>query len=236
MPLMEVTLEQTYAGQEIVNRWNYLASGIPAAVSFSFALVSALGAIFDEVAVPPGYPPTGLMALMAAAQHSGVSFQTVTCKDVYSATDFYSTVFINALVGAQAGDGMSPVMAYGFRTNRVRADIRRATKRLVGVPEGQVGSLGVIAPAFVVSHLNPIAEEMSASLEYDDEGNTLTFQPCVVKKQEYDPHPENPDPHPMAYRYYPTFGEQDDWLALSVTWEPYETVRSQVSRQYGRGR
>lgn len=236
MPLMEVTLEQTYAGQEIVNRWNYLGSGIPAAVSFSFALVSALGAIFDEVAVPPGYPPTGLMALIAAAQHSGVSFQTVTCKDVYSATDFYSTVFINALVGAQAGDGMSPIVAYGFRTNRVRADIRRATKRFVGVPEGQVGSLGVIAPAFVVSHLNPIATAMTDALEYDDEGNTLTFQPCVAKKERYNTVTQLPDPDGNAYRYFEDPEVQLDLLATSVTWEPYEQVRSQVSRQYGRGR
>lgn len=236
MPLMEVTLEQSYANQEIVNRWNYLASGIPAAVTFSFALVSALGAIFDEVAVPPGYPPTELMALIAAAQHSGVSFQTVTCKDVYSATDFFSVVFINALTGGQSGDGMSPVMAYGFRTNRVRSDIRRATKRFVGVAEGQVNSLGVIAGAFLVSHLNPIAEKMSETLEYDDSGNSLSFQPAVVKKERYNSDTGLPDPNGNAYRYFEDPEVQLDLIATSVTWEPYEQVRSQVSRQYGRGR
>jgi len=236
MPLMEVTLEQSYAGQECVNRWNYLASGIPAAVSFSFALAQALGAVFDEVAVPPGYPPTGLMKLIAAIQHGGVSFQTVTCKDVYSATDFYSTAFVNALVGEKAGEGNSPTQALGFRTNRVRSDIRRATKRFVGVSEADSGPLGILAPTFLSGPMAAVAAAMSDTLEYNDEGNTLTFQPCVVKKQEYDPHPENTDPHPMAYRYYPTFAEQDDWLAVSVTWEAYDSVRTQVSRQYGRGR
>lgn len=236
MPLMEVTLEQSYAGQEIINRWNYLASGIPAAVTFSFALTAALGAIFDDLAVPPGYPPTELMGLIAAAQHSGVSFQTVTVKDVYSATDFYSTVFINALSGGRSGDGMTPVNAYGFRTNRVRSDIRRATKRFVGVSEGDVQTLGVVIPAFVVSHLNPIAEKMSEALEYDDEGNNLTFQPCVVKKERYNSDTQLADPDGNAYRYYANQATQLGLLAVSVTWEPYEQVRSQVSRQYGRGR
>lgn len=236
MPLMEVTLEQTYANQECVNRWNYMATGTPAAVSFSFALMFALGAIFDEVAVPPGYPPSGLIRKIAAAQHSGVSFQTVTVKDVYSATDFYSTVFVNALVGEQTGEGLSPAMAFGFRTNRVRSDIRRATKRFVGAPEGQVGSLGVIVPAFVTSHLVPLANAMTDALEYDDEGNILTFQPCVVKKERYDTETQLPDPDGNAYRYYPDPEDQLALIALSVSWEPYEQIRTQVSRQYGRGR
>lgn len=236
MPLMEVTLEQTYANQEIINRWNYLASGTPASVSFSFALTSALGAIFDDVAVPPGYPPTELMALIASAQHSGVSFQTVTVKDVYSSTDFYSTPFVNALVGARTGDGQSPANAFGFRTNRVRSDIRRATKRLVGVAEGDVGTMGVIVPAFVVSHLNPIAEKMTEALEFDDESNILTFQPCVVKKERYDTETGLADPDGNAYRYFENPATQLGLLAVSVSWEPYEQVRTQVSRQYGRGR
>jgi len=236
MALMEVTLEQTYAGQECVNRWNYLASGTPAAVTFSFALVSALGAVFDEVAVPPGYPPTGLMQKIANVQAAGVSFQTLTCKDVYSATDFFSVAFVNPLVGAQAGEGMSPIQAIGFRTNRVRSDIRRATKRFVGVSESDVGALGVIVPAFMTSDVIPLAEAMTDILEFDDSSNLLSFAPCVVKKQRYNTVTQLPDPDGNAYRYYPTFAEQEDLLATSVTWEPYDQVRSQVSRQYGRGR
>lgn len=50
MPIMEVVLTQNYYGQEIINRFNYRASGTPAAVTYSFALVSALGAIYDELA------------------------------------------------------------------------------------------------------------------------------------------------------------------------------------------
>lgn len=236
MPLMEVTLEQTYAGQEIINRWNYLASGIPAAVTHSFALVSALGAVFDEVAVPPGYPADGLMQMIANIQNTGVSFQTLTCKDVYSVTDFFSVVFVNPLVGSQTGDGMSPAMAFGFRTNRVRSDIRRATKRFVGASEADVGALGVIVPAFMTSDVIPLAEKMSEVLEYDDSGNLLSFAPCVAKKQRYDTETQLPDENGNAYRYFPVEEDQLDLVATSVTWDPYTTLRTQVSRQYGRGR
>jgi hypothetical protein len=236
MPLMEVTLEQTYAGQEIVNRWNYLGAGTPAAVSFSFALVSALGAVFDEVAVPPGYPADGLMQMIANIQNVGVSFQTLTCKAVYSATDFFSVAFVNPLVGMQTGDGMSPTQAFGFRTNRVRSDIRRATKRFVGVSEADVGTLGIIVAGFMTSDIIPLAEKMTEVLEYDDSSNLLTFTPCVVKKERYDPETQLPSATGTAYRYYEDPEVQEDLLATSVTWEPYDQVRTQVSRQYGRGR
>jgi hypothetical protein len=234
--LLEVTLEQSYAGQEVINRWTYLGQGVPAAVSMSFALTSALGAVWDEISVPPEYPDGSLMRILAEAQHNGVSFQTVTCKDVYSAIDFYSTVFINPLVGVQGGEGLSPVLAFGFRTNRVRSDIRRATKRFVGVPEAQVGTLGVIVGGFIISHLIPLAEKMAEALSYDDEGNTLTFIPCVVKKERYNPETQLPDPEGTAYRYFEDPQVQEDFIASGVLWEPYEEVRSQVSRQYGRGR
>lgn len=233
--VMEVVLDQTYAGQQIINRWNYLAAGTPAAVSFSFALTFALGAIFDEVAVPPGYPAAGLMKLIAAIQNTGVTFNSLTVKNVYSVTDFYSTLFVNSLVGARTGDGLSPTQAFGFFTNRVRSDIRRATKRIVGVSEGESGALGIIV-AGAATMLTDLANAMSDILEYDDEGNTLTFTPCVVSKQRYNTDTQLADPEGTAYRYYPTEAEQLEHIADSVFWDWYPQVRTQTSRQYGKGR
>jgi hypothetical protein len=233
--VMEVVLDQTYAGQQIINRWNYLANGTPAAVSFSFALTSALGAIFDEVAVPPGYPPTGLMQLIAAIQNTGVTFNSLTVKNVYSVTDFYSTLFVNSLVGARTGEGNSPAVAFGFFTNRVRSDIRRATKRFTGVSEGESGALGVIV-AGASTMLTTLADAMSDVLEYDDEGNNLTFTPCVVSKQRYNSDTQLADAEGNAYRYYPTESEQLEHVADSIFWDWYPQVRTQTSRQYGKGR
>ena len=229
MPILEVTLQQTFLQQECINRWNYLASGVPASVSFSFALTSALGAI-ESAGV---YPATGLMRLIAVIQSNAVNFNVITVKDVYSVTDFYSTPFTVPLTGTAAGEAMPPFNASGFRTNRTRSDIQRATKRFVGFMEAwqNGGTISTIIP-----QLEAVSAKMSEVLTYDDEGNTLTFAPVVIGKQKYDPNPTDPEANHVAYRYYPTETEQLMHIAQSVLWQHYPTVRSQVSRQFGKGR
>jgi len=111
----------------------------------------------------------------------------------------------------------------------VRLDIDRGTKRFVGVPETAVLSGGVIGAAFY-AELVQTAEAMSAILSYNDEGNTVTFAPCIVHKEEY----TTPRGR-KAYRYYPALSEQLSNIATGIVWQPYTTVRTQNSRQYGRG-
>lgn len=230
MPVMEVVLQQTFHEQISINRWNYIASGIPASVSLSFALTSALGAIPDTGV----YPATGMMMRVAQIQSSNVAFNVITVKDVYSATDFYSTPFTTPLNGQLgSSDDMPPFVAYGFRTNRVRADIQRATKRFVGVLES--GNNAGAVQAAIVSALENLSTAMSAVVTYDDEGNTLTFAPCVVSKEKYDPNPNDPTRNHVAYRYYGTVTEQMNHVAQGVEWQHYATIRSQASRQFGRG-
>lgn len=233
MPLMEVVLQQQYQNQEIINRWNYMASGTPATVTLSFALTSALGAI----AVAGVYDAAKLMRKIADIQVSAVSFILLTVRSVYSTTDFYSLPFIEPLVGQAAqGDAVSPIVAYGFRTNRVRSDIRRATKRFVGVGETAMAAGGTITGAFLTTQLAALATAMGASLTYVDEGNTLTFAPVVVGKEKYNPNPSDPTAPQVAYRYYATEALQGAHIAQGIVWDPYTQVRSQVSRQFGHGR
>jgi hypothetical protein len=120
-------------------------------------------------------------------------------------------------------------VSVGFRTNRVRSDIARGTKRVGGISEASVGDGGEITGGYLTNVI-AAADTMSETLEYVDGANTLTFIPVVVSKQEY-----TTTSGRIAYRYYPTFAEQDDHIASGVTWEPYTQVRSQTSRQYGRG-
>ena len=237
MPLMEVTLTQSFVNQVMVNRWNYVAGGTPAAVSFSFALTSALGAVYDAVHVPPEYPETGMMNLLASIQSTGVTFQGIEVRNVYSNTDFYATPFVPTLNGKAAATPLSPAMAIGFHSNRVRLDIRRATKRIGGVASTFSENGGNIPAAIYNDFVLPVAAKMSEVLEYDDEGNTITFTPCVVAKQKY----AVPDSNPVryAYRYIP---EEDGGeaaqlaqTAVGVIWSPYIQLRTQTSRQYGRG-
>ena len=232
--LLEVVLDQSYAGQQIINRWNYLGSGVPSGVSMSYALTQALGAIWDTTLEPDAYPAGGLMKKLAQVQVVPVTFNSITVKDVYSDVDFYSTLFVNALVGASAGQGMSPVLAFGFFTNRVRADIRRATKRFTGVSETDVDALGIIS-AGKATDLTTLAQEMSQVQDYLLNGNALSFSPCVVSKERYDPDTQDADPAGRAYRYYPV-GEAFDHIAEGIFWDWYPEVRSQTSRQYGKGR
>jgi hypothetical protein len=227
MPLMEAALRCEYLGQEIINRWNFLATGTPATVSLSFALASAMGLLYDEVI--PHYPNPGYYATISALQTNAMLWREIVTKDVYSVTDFYTAPFIHGEAGSAAGTSSSPIMAYGFRTNRVVANIARGTKRFGGVPESALGEGGVIESAALTAMVS-VADLMGEVLTYDDEGNTLSFAPCIVSKEQY-----TTPSGKKAYRYYSTFAAQSAHIASGIAWEPYTQVRGQASRQYGKG-
>lgn len=229
MPLYEIVIDQVYFGQQCINRFNYFGSGTPASVSGSFALTHAMG--FIKVGDPPSYSPDTIFAKWRNLVSTSVAFSQVIVKDVYSVTDFYGLPFLAGEAGLAAGGApSSPTEAYGFRTNRVRSDIRRATKRFAGVEEAGVDPGGVIASAAYTT-MTILATALSQTLTYDDEGTTITFQPAVVKKEKYTA-PSGND----AYRY-PAIPPVDlqDICALGILWQPYTQVRTQTSRQYGHG-
>lgn len=229
MALMEVVLQQNYFNQITINRWNYIASGTPSAVSYSFALASAFGGIENGGVYPPGT----IITALAALQSDSVLYAQIGAKDVYDAVDFFENPFIPALSGDLGDESLSPVNSFGFRTNRTRTDIRRATKRFVGVTVNSNDDGGQIAPTILSGPMTTLANLMSQTLQYDDNGNILEFQPCVVSREKYTPDPLKPDN--VAYKYYDTEAEQLQHVMTSIVWEPYTTVRTQNSRQYGRG-
>lgn len=229
MAIMEVSLVQTYKQQNTINRWNYIASGAPAAVTYAFALASALGAI-ESAGV---YPTTGLMWKIALVQNTQVHFDELFVRNVHDDTEFYSVPFVETLDGQVTGsEGMPPFCSFGFRTNRTRLDVRRGTKRFVGVSEGDQ-SAGTLDTTLVTGALANLASEMADILEYDDEGNTLSFAPVVCQKERYEV-PDS-DPARYAYRYYTDPAVQLAHTMQGILWEPYDTVRTQTSRQFGRG-
>jgi hypothetical protein len=229
MALLELKLRQIYSGQEVLNIFNFLSNGTPATVSLSFGLVSAFGAI-PSVGV---YPTGTMLQDIRAIQSAALSYSFVEAKDVYSVTDFYGTAFNPNLAGAQAGLNESPVLAMGFQSNRVRSDIRRGSKRFSGVDADDLASEGVIA-AGAVTRMQALATRLGANLTYIDEGQTITYSPVIVSKEKYTPDEEKPEK--FAYRYYPTFSEQSDHLATGIVWDYQPRVRTQTSRQIGRGR
>lgn len=227
--IYEATLFTSYYGQSCINRWNYLRTGTPAVVTGSFALLSAMGGI-PPTLTPTQFPTGTMLRIIQQQIVNQVTFVALTVKAIYDVTDFYELPWVPALTGANATQGLSPVMGYGFRTSRVRTDIRRGTKRIVGVDEGQTDGGGVLNSGGAAAAA-AIADAMTVTLEYTDEGNTLSFAPIVVKKEPYIPSGSTQ----TAYRYYPTLAEQMDFIATGILWQPYPSVRSQTSRQYGRG-
>lgn len=146
-------------------------------------------------------------------------------------TDFYTNPFPSGTKGLGGGEGTSesPFVAAGFRTNRIRSDIRRGFKRYEGITDANIGSFGEFSPAFLtalVSH----ADAISDTLTYDDEGNTLTFVPCVISLKK-----NTTDPDQGTYIKWPTEVEQLDHLASGVVYTADEFCTTQNSRKLGRG-
>jgi len=226
--IYEVTLTQRYFNQLAINRWNYLSTGTPTGVTGSFALLSALGFIDDDGV----FPADTLGLSLNGFQPVEVIWEGVIAKAIREAPlDFYDYGYPAGTNGGNAGsDAASPALAYGFRTNRTRTDIRRATKRFVGVLEGGMNDGGVLDSATITA-VEELADLMSETLSYTAGGNSLTFAPIVVQKEKYVVSGSGKD----AYRYYDTISEQMDHIMQGIVWTPYDTVRTQTSRQYGHG-
>lgn len=224
--IYEVVLQQRYYDQLIVNRWNYQSFGTAVGATGSFALITALGAI----ATAGEFPASTMFEAIRALQSNQVTFVSVLCKAIREApTDFYDNAYPTGVVGNVDGQvGLSPTMAYGFRTNRTRTDIRRGSKRIVGATEEAVIGGGVILEA-ALAGLETLADEMSAELSYTGGGSSLTFEPIIVQKRKFT------EDGKVKYAYYNTIAEQLEHVMDGIVWTPFDTIRTQTSRQYGHG-
>lgn len=225
--LYEVVLSQVFFGQLCINRWNYVSSGTTGSTIGSFALLNAMGFIPTDGA----FPADTLARTLQINQTPDVIFTNVLVKALYDdPTDFYDYAFPTGVVGTQSvGQSMSPLNAFGFRTNRVRTDVARGTKRFVGISEAVVDAGGVIA-AGTLSGYGLLGELMSDTLAFTGSGASLSFAPAVCGKLEY-----TAPSGKRAYKYYPSLTTQLAKTAQGIVWSPYTNVRSQTSRQYGNG-
>lgn len=226
--LYEVTLRQTYFAQQVINRFHYNSAGTPASVQGSFALTYAMGFVPDGT--PPVWDEDALFWAIRDITSNQLVFNEVEVAAMYDPVDFYLRPFGSGVAGLVSTEAASPVLAYGFQSNRVRTDVRRGSKRFAGVLEAYVGAGGQIIPE-LSGQMNTLAALLSAPLTYDDEGNTLTFSPVVLRFEEYETPRGN-----RAYKPYATLSAQLAHMAEGITYSPQATVRSQTSRQYGRGR
>lgn len=227
MSLFEVVLQADLFGQECINRWNYLGSGTPAAVSLSFGLASAMGMIADPATHL--FPDTGVFTAIRNITSGSVLFKQVIVLNVFDPTDFYTTAMPTGTDGNIDTQAAPSFIASGFRTNLVNREIARGTKRFAGVPTNALGPNNALSTDQIAA-MNILATKMSAAVSYDDEGNTLTYVPTIVQKEQYD----TPSGK-KAYKYYPSLTVQLSHVAQGFLWEVYTQARSQTSRQIGKG-
>jgi len=227
MPLYEITLEQVYFGQQCINRWNYQATSVPAGSSGAFLAVVAMGAIADDDSAP--FAVDTILGLLQGIQVATVGFVQMVAKNLYSNTDFFTYAFPPGTVGANtAADGLSPASAWGFTSDRTRSDIRRAQKRFVGLGENYVGPGGNLTEGGLVGGQN-LAMGNPNSVTID--AVTTIFNPVVLGREKYHP----PGKDTWAYKYYGTEALQLEHVAAINSFDLKPTVRTQTSRQYGRG-
>jgi len=226
--LYQVTLRQTYFNQAVINVFHYNSAGTPAAVAGSFALAYAFGVIQDGE--PPIYPLNTVFDALRHLQNGSVTYDELEVAALYSDADFFIQPLIAGTTGlASSGDAASPVLSYGFYSNRVLRSVRRGFKRLAGVGEGWMGNGGVVAGDGISQTAN-VAAALGTVLPYDDLGNSLSFAPVVLSYEKY-----TTDSGKTAYRPYATLAEQLQHMATGILYTPYAEIRSQTSRQYGKG-
>lgn len=223
--LFEVILRQAFLQKNILNRWFYNGTGTPASVDLSFALISALGGIPDEITA--AFPAGSLMEAVALIQSDQLVYVELSAEALYDVTDFYSVPYPPSQNALMAGDPLSPFDAYAIQSNRVRTDIRRGNKRFAGVTENNVENGGTLTAAMLpeVQHL---ADVMGDTLTYDDEGNTLTFQPAILS---FEKHAPDADHDEDWYSKYSTNALQLDHAALGISWTAKPAKTTQNTRK-----
>ena len=228
MAILEGILTGSLANQLIVNRFHYLGTGDPGPVSPSFALLSALGFIAPT---PPATAfASGSFALSLQENVcNDYTFQSFYVRNLYDVTDFVEQAYPATITGGQTTEVESPVMAIGLTGSRVRTDIKRASKRFAGIPDNLTDNLGILnATGLAVG--NAWATKLSAVLEYTVGGASYSLAPAVLGLQAY-----TTPSGKTAYRPYATESAQLEHIATGFTYTVQATLRSQVSRQVGRG-
>lgn len=228
MAQYEIMLEQKFAGQQIVNRWNYISGEIPAGQLG--ALLALVGMGFTPFTDVTPFDPDTVAGKLKALQAVAVNWVQAVAKNIFDPTDYYAYPFPAGTTSDNGGsEAESPVIAAGFATNRTRADVRRGQKRFAGLVEGQVGDVGVLT-AGAVTAWQELGDTMADINLVPVDGSTVSFTPYVFgRKRTVDVDGK------VSYPYWPTAAEQLAHSMLITQWTLKSQIRTQGTRQYGRG-
>lgn len=219
MALYETTIRQTFGGQDCLAVLHHYASDALGESPSAFELLSLLGGV--PVGTPLLWPEDTFMFELQQMQHEGAETNEIQVSNLYDAFDFYLAGYSPAIAGNQTGTAESPFVAFALRSTRVRTDIRRGSKRFVGVNESAAGELGVLESTYQ-TYLTAVADALSAPLV----GSSATYQTAVLHYEMYTAPPAKP-----AYRPYSTEVAQVANSAVGVVWNIVNHVTTQNSRK-----
>lgn len=224
--LLEMKIDMTWLGQGCISTFQWAETTPEPLTGVSFALATAIGLVPIAGAYPTGTPFHKLRLMMRGA----VAFNRWTIRTLYSVTDFYEAGALPATNGlsADATSDLAPINAQGIKSNRVRTDVRAGSKRFPGLSEGMVATGGLLEAAqktIIQTFCTSISSPISATVG----GQPFSFSSAILPKQTPDDNDGNPG------EFWPTYSAQLAKSAIGLTWTPYDQIRSQVSRQYGRG-
>lgn len=226
MEYYEIALEQTYFGQQVINRWNYTADTIPSGQLG--ALLALVGMGFMPFTDIEAFGSTTVAGILQTLQSSEAIFVQAICKNIFNPLDYYAYAFPPDTHGISGGgDGMSPTAAFAYTTDRTRSDMRRGQKRFVGIEEGNVAAGGVLINA---SAFQTLGDAMADINLVPVGGSGVTFTPYVFGRVEY-----TTPSGKKGYKYYASPTLQADHIMRINQWVLKPQIRTQASRQYGRG-
>jgi len=225
MALYEVVLRTRYFEQLCINTFPYyVIPGIGVSPN-AFELLELMG--FIPSGDPLEFPADSIAVNLQSLLNANLEFLSAEARELYSLTDFYEAAYDPPIVGTRSnGQSASPLLAYGLRTTRTRTDIRRGMKRFAGVSEGDVDSGGIILTA-----MQGFIADLGALLGANLLGDTSTYRPCVISREKL----VDPETGKVTYQLYEDPAEQEEHIMTGFTWQGYTQIRSQTSRQYGRG-
>lgn len=224
--LLEMKIEYTWLAQRMMNTFQWAEITPEPLDGVAFALATAFGMI----PVAGAYTAATPFAKMRQFMSNTVTFNRFTIRTLYSVTDFYEAPYLPGTVGLSGNvtDDAAPFQAYGIRSNRVRTDVRPGSKRFAGVKEGNLTAGGLL-DGTIKGVLQTFCDSINVPINATVGGQPYSFSSAILPKQTEEDNAGNPG------EFWPSYSAQLAKSAIGLTWSPVDQVRSQVSRQYGRG-
>lgn len=231
--LLEVVIKGTANGEMYINRLNFVASQAGITDSTSYFLLLSLGYLGITTA-----PTNGSVLDELLTCNSGTFQMTeLVARNIFAVSDFITLpVGPTNYVGLNSGGSYySNFSVQKLRSNLRRQDIGRGFLALDRPKESDVDDSGNLG-ATALGKLTALGIAIASVPAFTDDGENISWTSCVVGKEKYRTNPDSTKDPTYAYRYYEDKDEQFEHLANGVQWSPMPKVRSQVSRQYGKGR